>query len=224
MRLLWSILLFSPLFIQAQEPSISFPKIVEVRVDDGIKFTLKQGEENAVLSDSNTMEFFNFKVKDSTLTISKKSSNSILKGDYSAFTLVVNDDLRHLILRSNVICSVLDELDMQELAIDVFEGSSIRGRFIVDNFGIYMSNGSDAELNGVIDVFKGTFNNNSICYAKDLVVDDCEINATTGSEVKISVNSYLDITTSLGALVLYYGNPSTKNIQDKLGGQTLGKS
>lgn len=224
MRLLLFFLCAFPLSLLGQESSFILPKIVEVRVDDGIKFTLQQGEENAVFSDSNTMDLFHFKVKDSTLTISKKSSNSSPKADYSAFTLLVNEDLKHLILRSNVICSVLDELNMQELAIDVFEGSSIRGRFIVDNFGIYMSNGSDAELNGVIDVFKGTFNNNSVCYARDLIVDDCEINATTGSEVKISVNSYLDITTSLGALVLYYGNPSTKNIQDRLGGQTLGKS
>lgn len=91
------------------------------------------------------------------------------------------------------------------------------------NLSCDVSSGSDASLRGVALNFNGTASSGADIKALDLVTDSSTLNASSGSDIKVTVNKVLKATASSGGDITYKGNPASVTKDKSSGGDVQQK-
>jgi hypothetical protein len=111
-----------------------------------------------------------------------------------------------------------DEIRSEELRLNASGGSDIRLRVNVDELDVEVSGGADIELIGTANYMEANTSGGSDLKAYDLVARVAQLEASGGSDIKITVEDEIKARASGGADIKYAGNPRKVNINDSSGG------
>jgi hypothetical protein len=112
-------------------------------------------------------------------------------------------------------------LKASELKLGLSGGSDFEGKVEGSTITVEQSGGSDISISGRVSTLKIDASGGSDFAGYDLISESCEIEASGGSDVTITVNKELNASASGGSDVHYKGNASVKNA--KSGGSTIKK-
>jgi len=131
-------------------------------------------------------------------------------------------ELDELNVSGGSVAKLADEINVNDLQSDISGGSIIEGRLKGNSFKADLSGGS-------ITTLEGEFNNASIeasggSIFKDfgLAVNTCDVDASGGSIINISINKELKADASGGSIINYKGSGVITSV-DASGGSSIKK-
>lgn len=129
------------------------------------------------------------------------------------------------VLKAFVSCKVIDALKASggsdiffedvvkgdKLALEITGGSDFRGKMEVRELAINQTGGSDSYVSGSASTLSVHATGGSDLHGYELTTSDCHVEATGGSDVKITVNKELSVSATGGSDVTYRGSAVIKD-------------
>jgi len=199
-----------------------------VKVSTGIDLYIKMGttEEVKIIADDEIIDDLITEVKDGTLRIYMKQSNSWFNwnsGNHTRKAYVTVKELQEIQASSGSDVNSENTLNGETLKVSVSSGSDVTLDIHYKNFSLDTSSGSDAKISGKTKNFEADASSGSDIKAQDLESVICKINVSSGSDASVNVSGELYAKASSGADVRYYGNPQVKDIDESSGGDVSSK-
>ncbi len=104
-------------------------------------------------------------------------------------------------------------LKVNTLTLGISGGSDFDGKVDINNLSVNASGGSDADMSGKINTLKIDASGGSDFDGYRLVTETCDIEASGGSDVHITVNKELKANASGGSDIFYKGNAVIKDVK-----------
>lgn len=104
-----------------------------------------------------------------------------------------------------------NKLKARDLQLEASGGSDIKLEVSAKSLDVNVSGGSDIVLSGEVDNLKANTSGGSDLKAFDLIAQRAHVEASGGSDIKITVKEELDAKASGGADIEYMGNPQKIN-------------
>ena len=187
-----------------------------IEVSNGIDLYLSQGSEAVAVSASETKfrDRIHVDVKDGVLKIWYENSSNFnisikeIKKNLKAY--VSYSSLDRLKANSGSDVNVDGTIQSNKLEIHLSSGSDFKGKVNTTDLEIEQSSGSDMNISGKTNSLKINASSGSDFEGFDLVSETCEVKASSGSDISITVNKQLDATSNSGADIRYKGNAEVK--------------
>ena len=187
-----------------------------IEVSNGVDLYLSQGAETVAVSASEIKfrDRIHTEVKDGVLKIWYENpsnfniSFSEMKKNLKAY--VSFSSLDRLKASSGSDVKVDGTIQSTQLEIRLSSGADFDGKVNVTDLVVEQSSGSDVNISGKTNSLKINANSGSDFDGFDLVSETCTVNATSGSDISITVNKQLDATSNSGADIRYKGNAEVK--------------
>ncbi len=224
-------LLFAICFLKAQTTTV-YDSHAEVRkvssfhaieVSNGINLLIKQGNEEAVAVSASTpeirshikTEISNGKLKIYFDNEGKNWNNT--KKELKAYVSFKNID--ELEANSGADASTDGNINVNALSISLSSGADFKGIVTATNLDVDQSSGSDMDIKGKVSGLKITATSGSDFNGYELVSETCKAEATSGSDIEITVNKELEAQASSGGGINYKGSAVITNISNSSGGR-----
>ncbi|MBS1744729.1 MAG: DUF2807 domain-containing protein [Bacteroidetes bacterium] len=194
-----------------------------IEVSNGIDLILKQGNDEAVAVSATTPEIRNrikTEVVNGELKIyfdSKGLRSWKNNGQLKAYVSFKNLD--RLEANSGADVTTDGDINVQSLSIDLSSGADFNGSVIASQLDVKQSSGSDMTIKGRVADLKITTNSGSDFDGYDLESETCMADASSGSDIEITVNKNLKASASSGGDIKYKGNASLTSINNSSGGR-----
>jgi len=111
-----------------------------------------------------------------------------------------------------------DKIISRNLELNASGGSDIKLSVEVDDLEVEVSGGADIELYGSAEYIDASTSGGSDLKAYDLITQVARLEASGGSDIKVTVEEEIDARASGGADIKYRGSPSQINTRDSSGG------
>lgn len=187
-----------------------------VSVSGGIDLYLSQGDEAVAISasDAETRSHIRTEVVDGVLKIYFEQPNGFhwswgnrkMKAYVSFKTL----DRLHASGGSDVFTD--GTLHVDKLEISLSGGSDFKGKVEAHELALRQSGGSDIDIAGTVGSLRVDASGGSDLHGYELTTEVCDISASGGSDMKITVNKELSVSASGGSDVYYKGSGVVKNL------------
>lgn len=109
-------------------------------------------------------------------------------------------------------------INVPNLKVSSSSGADVKLQVKVDNLRANADSGSDIVLVGTCNQFTAMSNSGSDIDGKKLVADNAKLDASSAGDIHAGVKNSIRASASSGADIVYYGNPSDKNIDRSSGG------
>lgn len=193
-----------------------------IKVSTGIDLYLTMGdaEEVKIVADDDIIDELITEVKNGTLHIYMKRHNwfNWNSGNETRKAYVTVKELEALSASSGSDVESTNTLKGETLEVDCSSGSDVELDVIYKNLSVDTSSGSDAKLSGKVKTLNVNASSGSDIKANDLESVICYADASSGSDITVSVSSEIYANASSGADVTYYGNPDIRDIDESSGG------
>jgi len=113
---------------------------------------------------------------------------------------------------------IQDELRADNLKMHLSGGSDFRGKLTVTSLEVSQSGGSDAYVSGSAQTLSVHTSGGSDYHGYDLAADNCDVEASGGSDIFVTVNKELKASAHGGSDVHYKGNGSLRDTSTGGGG------
>ena len=188
-----------------------------IEVGGGIDLYLSQGEEAVAVSASKNEYRARIKteVKGGVLKIWYEW-NSNLRFDWSNHKLkayVSFKDIDRLEGSGGSDISVDGSIKVAKLAMEVSGGSDFDGKVETDELKIHASGGSDVDISGKAARLTIDASGGSDFKGYDLASDICNVEASGGSDIHVTVNKELSANASGGSDVYYKGTGMIRDLK-----------
>ena len=194
-----------------------------IQVSDGIEVFLTQGGEESVAvsaSDQKYMERFKTEVKDGTLKIYYDSKsmvwNSNEKRKLRAYVSFKNIDNLKASSGSNIRAKSV--LKLESLKMHFSSGAQFNGEVNITQLDVSENSGAEVNVTGTAENLKTDLNSGAMFKGFDLAVNFCDAKASSGAEVRITVNKELAAKANSGGSIKYKGEGVVKDINVNSGG------
>jgi hypothetical protein len=186
-----------------------------IQISDGIDLYLTPGNEALAVSATNeeVRNKITTKVEEGVLKIyyghpgiTLDRGNKKMKAYVSFKTL----DNLHASGGSDVYAE--EGISASQLTVHLTGGSDFHGRVNSNQLKMDANGGSDIYVSGKATTLTISASGGSDFHGYDLISDNCEVNASGGSDVNITCNKELNVNASGGSDVYYKGNGSIKNM------------
>lgn len=188
-----------------------------VEVSGGIDLYLSYGEEAVAVSASETKYRDNIRteVKNGVLKIwyDWKSSINLIVGNRKLKAYVSYKTLDRLGASGGSDIDVDGSIKSSALSLDLSGGSDFRGKVEVNDLKVDASGGSDATISGTAAKLDVDASGGSDVKGYDLAADVCNLEASGGSDIYITVNKELKANASGGSDVHYKGNGTVSEMK-----------
>lgn len=114
-------------------------------------------------------------------------------------------------------------LKFDRLDVNASSGSDIKLELEANEISISSSSGSDVVLKGKTTKLHADASSGSDILAGELHSNNCRASVSSGSDIRVYVTGRLDANASSGGDIVYYGNPSEKEINESSGGDVHGR-
>lgn len=223
--------LFSVGFLFAQD-KIVYDANAEVRqvssfhaieVSNGINLIIKQGSTEAVAvsaSSSDIRDRIKTEVVNGKLKIYFDNHgwhDWSIKKNLKAYVSFKNIDA--LEANSGADASTDGNINVTNLNIDLSSGADFDGTVTATSLDIDQSSGSDMHIQGKVSDLKITTSSGSDFNGYDLVSETCKADASSGSDIEITVNKELQAEASSGGDINYKGSAVITNVSNSSGGK-----
>lgn len=194
-----------------------------IEVSNGINLILKQGSEEAVAVSAASAEIRN-RIK----TVVSNGKLKIYfdntgwkdwhaKKDLKAYISFKNLDA--LEANSGADAATDGNINVNSLSIDLSSGADFDGMVTATKLDIDQSSGSDMHIKGKVNDLKVTTSSGSDFSGYELVSETCQADASSGSDIEITVNKELKAQASSGGGVNYKGSAVITDISNSSGGK-----
>jgi len=109
-------------------------------------------------------------------------------------------------------------INSTSLQLNANSGADLHLDISAANLSCDVSSGSGANLKGTAAIFTATASSGADIKALELVTDSSTLNASSGSDIKVTVNKVLKATASSGGDITYKGNPGSVTKDKSSGG------
>lgn len=189
-----------------------------IEVSGGIDLFLSQGGETVAVSASETKyrDRIKTEVKNGILKIwyETKSNISIDWGTNRKMKAYVSfKNLDNLEGSGGSDISVEGSIKVNTLSLEVSGGADFEGKVDVNDLKVDASGGSDVKISGSAKKLDIDASGGSDFKGYELSTDICNLQASGGSDVYITVNKELSADTSGGSDVFYKGNGSVREMK-----------
>ena len=200
----------------AKNRSIS-SDFVRIKASSGIDVFLTQNGESSLVveADENLHELIETEVKNGTLYIGTK------KNIWTARAKKVHVSIEKLLemeVTSGAEVTTENTLKADDLKIVATSGAEFNLHLNVNNLDCESSSGSNVNIDGEANNFKVSSSSGSVIDAFGLETLRCTAKASSGSNIKVSVDKSFDGNASTGANIQFKGNPEVINTNDSSGG------
>lgn len=181
-----------------------------ISVSGGIDLYLSQGEESVAVSASETKyrDRIMTEVKDGVLQIwyEHKTGFRIETGNHRLKAYVSFKNLDKLKASGGSDIYVDGAIKVSELNLGISGGSDFKGRVEAGEMKVEATGGSDVHISGIVEKLSIDASGGSDFKGYELAVDLCNLEASGGSDIYITVNKELSAVASGGSDVYYKGN------------------
>ena len=194
-----------------------------ISVSDGIELLLTQGNEESVAvsaSDPKYMERFKTEVTDGTLKIYYDSKTMVWnRNEKRRLRAYVSfKTLEKLKASSGSDVKTKSVLTVDKLLLSFTSGAQFTGELNAGDVEVSQNSGSEINASGKAKSLKVDLSSGAIFKGFDLSADFCDAKATSGGEVRISVNKELSAKANSGGGIKYKGEGVLKDINVNSGG------
>jgi hypothetical protein len=197
-----------------------------VSVGSGIRLFLSQGKQQAVAvsaNDSKYIEKMITEVRDGILHIRIEGKMwGGWNGDHKLKAYVTVTTLDELDVSGGSIAKLADEISVDDLNSDISGGSIVEGRLKGNSFKADLSGGSITTLEGSFNKASIEASGGSIFKDFGLAVNTCDVDASGGSIINVSINKELKADASGGSIINYKGSGVITSV-DASGGSSIKK-
>lgn len=200
-----------------------------IKVSTGIQLILSQSTTEAVAVSATTDEHrdkIKTVVEDGVLKIYydgdswkfwKNGENKKLK----AYVSVINLDGIDASAGSSV--KIDGTIKTEKLNVDASSGAVLNGNINATTVKVDQSSGAVINLSGSVKDLTVDGSSGSVLHGYELTVDNCNVDASSGGGVQVTVNKELSVEASSGGYVNYKGQGVIKNIKTSSGGNVSKK-
>ena len=188
-----------------------------INISGGVDLYLSQGNESVAVSASDATQRDHIKtdVKDGVLNIWCEH-NGNTKGDHGDNKLkayVSFKTLDKLTASGGSDIDIDGAIKVSTLSLNISGGSDFKGNVQANDLKVEANGGSDASISGAVKNLKIVANGGSDFKCYDLKADVCDLNASGGSDVYITVNKELIADASGGSDIYYKGNATVREMK-----------
>ncbi len=203
---------------QTREPG-NFDKI---DVSRGMNVYITQGETRKVVvkADENLLEAIETK-NDGDVLVIRATQN--IRNATSKKVFITVPDLEEIEASSGSNVFSETKLVFRDLKVSTSSGSNVTLEINSEKTEFSSSSGSNIKLQGISNSFKAKASSGANIKAVDLTVENCEVKASSGSNIWITAKSDFSGDVSSGANIFLYGNPKNSNIEKSSGGNIINK-
>lgn len=195
-----------------------------IEVSNGIHLILKQGNTDAVAVSASAPDLIDrikTEVSNGELKIyfdNKGWKNWNLKGkQLRAYVTIKNIDA--LVANSGADATTDGNINTTEMKISLSSGADFDGQITASKLWIDQSSGSDMDIKGKVGNVEIKTSSGSDFNGYELVSETCSADASSGSDIEITVNKELQAEASSGGDISYKGNASITKISNSSGGK-----
>lgn len=220
----WFLLMMLPVAMMAQKQVINDenaqPRTIgsfhAIRVSNAIDLYLSQSDEEALAVSAIKPEFrdrIKTVVEDGVLKISYDDDAKWWKGNkkLKVYVSFKNIDRLHASGASDVVVS--GTIKANELAIYMGGASDFKGAVEANLLDVTLSGASDAVIQGKVTVLKVDANGASDFKGYDLQADNCSVEASGASDIKVTVNKELNARASGASGIHYKGEGVIRDLK-----------
>jgi hypothetical protein len=194
-----------------------------IHVSDGIELLLTQGNEESIAvsaSDPKFMERFKTEVVDGTLKIYYDNKTMVWNNNEKRKlrAYVSFKTLEVLKASSGSDVKAKSVLSLEKLQLSVNSGAQFNGDLNIGNMDVSQSSGSLVNATGKAEKIKIDISSGAIFKGYELAVDYGDVKATSGGEIRITVNKELSAKANSGGGIKYKGEGVLKDINVNSGG------
>lgn len=185
-----------------------------IKVSSGIDLYLSSGNEAVAVSaaENKYRERIKTTVENGVLKISYDNEGVNLsfndKRDLRAYVSYKQLDMLTGSAGSDV--KVDGAIKGNDFSLNISSGSDFSGRIEVKNLKVNQSSGSDITISGSADKVDINASSGSDFNGKDFVAEYCTVEASSGSDVDITVNKEISAKASSASDITYRGNATLK--------------
>ncbi len=194
-----------------------------IEVSTGIHLYLKQGNTTAVAVSASSQEFVS--------RIKTEVENGELKIYFD--NKGWNGNNRNRELKAYVTCTNIDALEANsgadaetdgninasDLKITLSSGANFDGQITALKLSINQSSGSQSNIKGKVSDVDIRTNSGSQLNGYNLISENCKADASSGSDIEITVNKTLDASANSGGGIDYKGSATITNVSNSSGGR-----
>ena len=172
---------------------------------EGMDVFVTQGNDPEIIveADENIQELIGTEIRDGELKI--HAIENIGRATRKIYVTV--PEITGLHASSGADLESRGVLDVNRIRIDASSGADIHVELSADEVNASCSSGADIQLGGTTNRFNATASSGSDIKARNLKAAICEANASSGSDIEVSVSEALNADASSGADIRYDGNP-----------------
>ena len=182
----------------------------EVRGSAGLDVYLTQGDENKIVveADENLLQYIETDIEGGKLhvTTSENIGRSKAKKVYVTFK-----ELNTVEASSGADVTGNSVIKSQNLNLKSSSGAELEVEVFAQELIAKSSSGADLKVSGKASSLNADASSGSELDAKELLVLNCNAEASSGAEVTVNVQDKLETHVSSGGEINYYGNPVSVN-------------
>ena len=197
-----------------------------IRVSNAIDLYLSQSDEEALAVSAIKPEFrdrIKTVVEDGVLKITYEDDGKWWKGNKKLKAYVSFKTLDKLVANGASDVVVTGVIKANELVLSMGGASDFKGAIEANLLDVSLSGASDAQVQGKVTVLKIDANGASDFKGFDLVVDNCNADASGASDIRITVNKELNVRASGASGVHYRGDGVIRDLKSS-GASSVKKS
>ncbi len=185
-----------------------------IRGSSGLDVFLEEGNEAKIVveADENLHEFIETEVVNGMLKIKTSKNINRAKAKKVYVTYVGNLEVVSASSGADVIAN--DVIRAEQLEISSSSGADLELEIDAREVTAKTSSGADLKVSGRAKYLTADASSGSDLNAKNLEVNKCRADVSSGADIVVNVASSLDAKASSGGDIRYYGDPVTVNKKD----------
>ncbi len=189
----------------------------EVRGSAGMEVYLEQGSENKIVveADENLLKYIETEIDGGKLHI--KTSENIGRATAKKIH-VTYKELNSIEASSGAEVVGNSVIKSQNLSLKSSSGAELNVAIFAQDVIARSSSGSNLKVSGKATSLKADASSGSELNAKELMVINCNAEASSGAQVTINVQDRLETNASSGGEINYYGSPVSVNANNSRSG------
>lgn len=113
---------------------------------------------------------------------------------------------------------LVNVFSVSKLNLRMSSGSQFEGEVKVTDLSVDQSSGSEIKVSGVASNLEVDASSGAAFKGYGLSTENCTASASTGADIKITINKELNASASSGGNIVYKGNAATKDVTKSSGG------
>jgi hypothetical protein len=189
----------------------------KVKGSAGLDVYLTEGSENKIVveADENLLEFIETEVNNGRLTVTTKRS---IGRNRAKKVHVTYTNLEEVAASSGADVIVNSVLKNENISLDVSSGADLVVEVFAKEVFAESSSGADLKVSGKASSLRANSSSGSEIDARELLVINCNADASSGGDITVNVKEKLRTEVSSGGTIRYYGNPEAVSKNDSRSG------